>query len=779
MFYWILEYGKVLAAYLIVMYLWPSVVLHKYFINKGLAYRFAFCATFMILLLNTTVLMLGIVKLLNQWIIRILFWGPLVYAAGLWLCRHSDKAIYIKYLLTDICSLRRFTAGFLNKIGSAIKNAWHRLINRLRPHLLLYIMLAVAVIYGMIYFSYGAFHERYYGAPDIYVHHSWIDMLLEGKIFGAGVYPEGMHCVVYALNSLLGVEVYSCLLFLGGIHIFAFLLSVYLFFREIFPWKYSGVFAIVLYLIVGLNSEAHITGMTRMQWTTPQEFAIFAVFLCGAYLLRFLRNVSNTKIRWKKWEFLRDENLLVFVMALAVTIAVHFYATIMAFFLCLAIGVFFIIWVFRKKQVKALLLAIVCGVLIASTPMLLARASGIQFQGSIGWALGVIEKSREEAKKPEVETTHVIEQESGKTEVHNVTSDTEKVTQGENENPEQSHAEQKEPEKTFIEKFFENSFSVLYGEESGMIIVSLICWGILLGMIGYLVVAIQGKVTVGENPFFGYVFLIACDLIFMLLYAAPGLGMLELIDHERIGTMTHMLSIGIWLIPLDLIMTCVGKRGNHILVDLCTVGMCVGMCAIVILTGQYHSYLFNYATRYPAVAQVTNQIVQEMEPETYTVVSTVDELYHVKGKGFHEEAVLFVHNMYEESYTLPTEYVFIFLEKQPLIYAHAHFPDGPSWLANKEYISIVGESGASQAPEMRHTVISDIWADFDADLPMSSKSYSSSMNRSILQSRLYRWVERFKELYPYQLTTVYEDDAFVCYMFQQNPARLLELAIMD
>ena len=104
----------------------------------------------------------------------------------------------------------------------------------LGPHLALCIVLLVGVIYGMIYFSYGALHEKYYGASDIYVHHGWIDMLLKGAIFGAGIYPEGMHCFVYSMNTLFGVEVYSCLLYLGGMHVSAFLVAVYLFFKEIF-----------------------------------------------------------------------------------------------------------------------------------------------------------------------------------------------------------------------------------------------------------------------------------------------------------------------------------------------------------------------------------------------------------------------------------------------------------------------------------------------------------------------------------------------------------------
>ena len=776
MFYWILEYGKVLAAYLIVMYLWPSVVLRKYLSNKGLAYRFSFCATFMILLLNTTVLMLGIVKLLNQWVIRILFYGPLVYVIGVWLYRHRDKAIHIKYLLTDICSPKRFVAGILNQIGSSIRNIWKRLLNKLRPQLPLYIMLLVAVIYGMIYFSYGAFHERYYGTSDIYVHHSWIDMLQEGKIFGAGIYPEGMHCFVYAMSTLFGIEVYSCLLFLGGINISVFLLSVYLFFREIFPWKYSGVLVVVLYLILRLDSAAHIGGMARLQNALPQEFALFTVFLCGAYLLRFLRNASAGTYRWKRWVFLRDENLLIFMMALAVSIAVHFYITMMAFFLCLAIGVFFLAWVVKKKKLGPLLITIVCGVLIAVIPMATALACGMKFQGSINWAMSVITDSQQAIQDKENNSTKP-------TNSHWDIIDSDIHGSGE-ENPDKAPTmeetpEEEPPEPTWLEKLYQGSFIVLYRDDRAAVLASCVVLGALIGLICHIVAMIKRKAAVGEDPFCGYLFLAAADLIFMIMFAAPVLDLLEIIQIDRLCAMTHLLTIATVMIPVDLIMTLISRKGSRLMMDICAVVMCVAMCVSVIALGEYHSYLGYVVTRYTAAAEVTRRIVHDMKPESFTVVSSVDELYQVKGYGYHEEAVRFIHEMKEETYTLPTEYVFLYIEKQPLDYAHTCLLDGMPLLAKQEYLELYGATRCCQSPDVLHSEISEENANLDIYIPISHASYTNLVRRTVINSRLYQWAERFRELYPYHLTTVYEDDAFVCYMFRQNPARLLELAIMD
>ena len=723
MFYWVLEYGKVLAVYLIVMYLWPCVVFRGYLNKKGLAFRFSFCTTFMILLINTVVLMLGLLGLLQVWVIRALFYGLLVYLFGTWVYRNRDKAIYIRYLLTDICSLKRFVLEILEKISLTLRNCWKKLIAGISHNLPLCILLALIVLYGMIYFSHGAFQERYYGATDIYVHHSWIDMLQEGRIFGAGIYPEGMHCFIYGMNAISGVEGYTILMFLAGIHISAFLLSVYLFFREIFPWKYSGALVLVLYLILELDSAAHVGNMSRLQWTIPQEFALFSVFLCAAYLLRFLRSASAGTFRWRKWELLRDENLLIFLMALAVSIAVHFYATIMAFFLCLAIGIFFLVWALLKKKLIPLLLAILCGVVIAAAPMLMARVSGIEFQGSIDWAMSVIAESQTAIEKKEEELPVVPEDWNPHWEIPETL-------------PEEFLEMQPKEEPGILEKFYENSFAVLYSHTKAAVLLGCLLLGLLLGALFYGACRLRQKTGMGENIFSGYLILPVSALIFMLLFAAPKLGMLELVQIGRLGTMTHMLTIAMVMIPLDLAMTLLSRRKSCLVMDLCAAALCVGICVGVIATGNYHGYLYYVATRYTSAAELTGRIVQYMEPDSFTIVSPVDELYQIKSYGFHEESVHFIHQVKEDSYTLPTEYVFVFVEKRPLLYAHEHLLEGSSWLADERYLAVLSENTTSQGSEVLHSEISEEAADSSLYIPEHYVSYKEEARRTAINSQL-------------------------------------------
>ena len=41
-------------------------------------------------------------------------------------------------------------------------------------------------------------------------------------------------------------------------------------------------------------------------------------------------------------------------------------------------------------------------------------------------------------------------------------------------------------------------------------------------------------------------------------------------------------------------------------------------------------------------------------------------------------------------------------------------------------------------------------------------------NRSILESKVYDWCQRFAEEHPSVLNVFYEDDSFVCYYFRQD-----------
>ena len=243
--YWIAEYGKVFFGWLFLMFLWPSVVFGGHLKEKTRTYRFSFCVTVQIVIVNTVVLVLGLLHILHQAVVVILFYG--IFFHSLWkrrgefLFAKSGAALKKRRLQRSWQKI----APFGKETSSSAKQSFFNMRLRVReeiwkcrkklsPWIQNYGMLGAVLVFGMIYFSYGAFQVHSYGWGDLYAHHEWIYGLIKGNIFSGGVYPEAMHCFIYSMSVLFGIRIYSILLFLQGIHVAVFLLSVYLLLREVF-----------------------------------------------------------------------------------------------------------------------------------------------------------------------------------------------------------------------------------------------------------------------------------------------------------------------------------------------------------------------------------------------------------------------------------------------------------------------------------------------------------------------------------------------------------------
>ena len=204
--YWAMEYGKVLIAYIALMYIWPSVVFRKYLATKSRTYRFAFCSTVQVMLVNTVVLLLGLVHLLNRWTMILVFYGIFI-GSILWKRKLTGEGLrQIRQVLVGTRGIKLFLLQSVSRIHCLIKQQIKDLWRSMNGRRIEYLTLGVVVLYGMIYFSYGTYVDHSYGFGDMYTHHSWIYGLLEGKVFSAGIYPEAMHCFIYAMRQLFGVK---------------------------------------------------------------------------------------------------------------------------------------------------------------------------------------------------------------------------------------------------------------------------------------------------------------------------------------------------------------------------------------------------------------------------------------------------------------------------------------------------------------------------------------------------------------------------------------------
>ena len=793
MSYWIVEFIKVLSGYIFLMYLWPSVIFRKKLSGKSLTFQFAFCSTVSILLSNTIILGLGLFHILNEGIVRWIYYGTF------FLSIFKEKELR-RYIFAHIKRTLSGTQGWkllifrqAESLKIIIVNSFQQLNKKIKGRRIEYGILFVLIVFAVAYFSYGAFQCHSYGWGDMYVHHAWIYGLKEGKIFSAGIYPEAMHCFIYCMNDLFGISVYSCMMFLGEIHVSALLLAIYCFLREVMKSKYTVYLVLAAFLTIDMVCVDEIYGMSRMQYTIPQEFGLYTQFLCALYLVRFLRrNPEEGKAKRKVW----NDDLFLFMTSLAASLAIHFYVTMMAFFLCAAIAIFGIVKVFKKENFKSLVIAVLAGMIISAAPMVLAYASGIPLQGSLNWGMNVMngtdtkegrtqqaqsiasENNAETSSQNESESrsSESIQQESGVQSSQSVTSEEKQQTET-NDALEQEQTSQKKSRKTigeYIKMVYKYGYAQLYGDTRAKWLLGFTLIAGILSAINWIITAICFR----KLPFELYLGITAASVIFMILYAAPFLGLPEIIAGARLCLTEQVLLLSMMALPADEVLFAIGRRKMACILPYLSV---LGVAAIYAGTnyfGVYHGYLYYELTRYNSVVNLTNRIASEYPKQRYTIISTTDEIYQVIESGWHEEILDFYYKSKLEKYYIPTEYLFFYVEKNPIQYAQYHFFAGPRWLAQKKYSQYYKYSNAviSEGSAIKSSKISeDVLGEPLTDMGKASDAYSNLKNRTILESELYFWCQDFKARLPYEIQVYYEDEDVVCYMIKQNPEHLYNL----
>lgn len=825
--YWAAEYIKVLAGYVFLMFIWPCFMLRKYLKGRSTTFLFSFCVVFQPVLINTVVILLGLFHILNAWVIRGLFYIPFFVEALRWLAWGKKETRNLKHLLNRTYGLKMLCHNVICGMGRRIGSLFRLMQRRLHRHLWEYGLLSALIIYGMIYFSWGVFQTYCYGAGDIYVHNSWIYGLVQGNIFSAGVYPEGMHCFIYGLHTLFGVRIYSCMLFLEPVHVAVILLSMYVFLKEVFHWKYTPMFVLAAFLTLDVVNMDAIFSMARLQWTLPQEFGTHTVFLCAAFLVRYLRSTHRRAFRGKQTKGYWDENLLVFSLSLAASLIIHFYPTIMAFFLCAAFVPLHIKKIFSRKRFLPLVTAVMVGVIVAVTPMAAAFATGIPLEGSMYWAMAVMGGNKQkdpppkesQGANPENQTSQGSA-EQGSTEQGSVSQGnagqggTEPGSPGQSGSVSQNvfpagiensmEGPPKEPltkrltamarrvEEMLKEKWqtlYYRGYERLFGEQRaklaiGASLFALLFWVCYRFLVFLLRLVFRRKKEKFRPEYFDLYFSVtAASFFYMVMTYSARLGLPTLVEAVRLYALDQFLMLAVVGVVFDLVFTVLGLKIWESVLKAASAAVVAGIFAVVIITGNYHGFLFVHLTRLNSAVLVTYSITKTMPPYSFTIVSPTDELYQQIQYGWHEELSGFVNQVQEKEYTLPTEHIFIFIEKEPFMYAQYHLASGPRWLASEKYLENFGGSGSSYASQSPDMIDSEIDQELDLTgvkyvFDLKSSTYAVLNVRTLVESLAYKWCQEFEARYPGELQTYYEDERFVCYYIRQNPQSLYQLGLL-
>jgi len=154
-------------------------------------------------------------------------------------------------------------------------------------------------------------------------------------------------------------------------------------------------------------------------------------------------------------------------------------------------------------------------------------------------------------------------------------------------------------------------------------------------------------------------------------------------------------------------------------------------------------------------------IMEKYNDYEWSIVSPVNDISVLQNNGYHYELSEFIleqENWNEDmEIRIPTKYVFIYIEKRPLIlYGNRFYKDDKS-IINRDLVTYK-----------------------DAEKPLEKGKEDNAYYkeyRKILMAKAYYWAEEYKKYFPKEMSVYYEDDEFIVYKIVQNEYALNNFAI--
>lgn len=761
----------------------PYIVFHKYLSGKSFSDKFLFCiivGNFYMINIVFLVFLLHIDSQITMYLFAIL---PVLF---LWLKLNRPKIRY--FIMLIFIALSRFLLGeakirtiatllfyhprrFLRKLRKAV---WKHLSH----HLLEWIALLGCTGFNLWYYSYHTIHNYTYGASDLTVHHQWINAMDGGVIFYHGIYPFGFHNVIYFLHSIFQMETVSLLRTFGVIETIYIYVMLYLLLRKICRSRFTPILGMVLFTLPNLfNFQATM----RYQWSLPQEFAMVFLYPCAYYLIQFFRQKreelaeerkrqkDNTLYAWLDLYNIHPStvSLILFALSFSMTLAVHFYITIIAVLLCSAIAIAHLPHVLHYRYFLSLLATGLLSVMIAVTPMGIAYLQGTELEGSLYWAMSVMQDSSAKNKttdsgknttdsnaKSDTVNPHSsdpsgrtgISTQKNSTNKQHVPSAAEKTTL-----PIRIFQKLRNISIRFYEIMME-TLNTVYEQDFYTLII-LLCLELLMAAC-FLLILLPGR-------FYWRGSLGICIYLFFLivLYCADRLGLPAVMDQARSRIFLAYATPLLLAAAVDAVYCLLAWPFRyHRITEILPAGLTAATVFLVISQHQIKPLNITYSLQTPGQMYCNYRILKNYPEPNWTVVSTTDDLQILSGRGWHTEVTDFLASMNnyntKNTFRIPTKYVFFYIEKKPLRYG-AYNPVTEE-MQNFGMVS----KGEAELPAV-----------------YSGISCYAGENRYNLESKFYYWAKAFEEKYPNEFKIYYEDDLFICYKLEQNDYHLYNFAI--
>ncbi|MCL2171281.1 MAG: hypothetical protein FWB71_03930 [Defluviitaleaceae bacterium] len=288
---------------------------------------------------------------------------------------------------------RRQTLALLDTAGDMLDNIstghyrlpllFERFLRRIKPKF------PAALIFTLAIFAFAIYRKSYHAIAsmpfvttttiDIYTHVEWTAFLMQNAPFHNGVYPFGFHSTIAALSLIFPLNPITVFRMFGAVSGTMIVFALYFLLRRVLKSAFAINAALALYVATDLF---HFHATWRMIMALPQEYALIFLYFAGYFLFRFMRDKQTI-------------HLMAFAAAISIIFSTHSLIFIFAFLICTAIFCASLMHLNRKTLLR-LIAAAACALAISAAPMAAGLFSGIPLEASFGWGFGLIRDGTDE-----------------------------------------------------------------------------------------------------------------------------------------------------------------------------------------------------------------------------------------------------------------------------------------------------------------------------------------------------------------------------------------------
>ena len=605
----------------------------------------------------------------------------------------------------------------------------------------------------------GILNNWGFGASDIPVHNYWINGLVDNNIYIAGIYPMGMHCMLYYLSVMLNIPAYVTLRLFWYVQFAMIAVMLLLFLRCFCKNKFLPYIGVMMF--VGAKFFAGIS-YSRYGATLPQEFGMLYILPSIIFLINFFKERNAELI--SGFNLIRCRStwyLFGFALSFSLTLTSHFYDTIIAGIICIGIAVGYGYLFFRKEYFIRVMLAGILSVLLAFLPMAAAFLTGKELQGSMYWAMNVIGLRDYTVLIFRIICIGVVAVTAG-----GIIFIIRGIKSGKI-----SFENKKVPYYSKFRKIRLRVYTLIpiaFVLWIGLKHKETVLWGIeqtafklsdmkpvLYGTAAAVLIGFI-HIFIDHNRGAGIISIVSAEIILGLVLVSGSLGWPMIMEPYRVCIYFA------YLIPAIIVMTLDGAVNLLFVYRLPHLQQAAGLAltVAVLACGIKYDWLRDSfgggSLEMNEAILCTTNILNDNKGQNnkWTIVSANDELRMIEKYGRHSETIEFLEDMEHwnitKEVTIPTGKVYFYIEKKPLNYANGYGGKIPE---------VSEEEAAKELPEN------------------SGINAYNGPDRAVTMSRMYYWAQKFKELYPNELKVYYENERFVCYYIEQNEYSLYNFAI--